>query len=83
MLAAALSVAATKPRGSPSDGLGRDNHVRHHHGLAHLIGEIGSRAAHAALCLVEHQQSVVAISQLAGFPNVIRIERVDAAFALH
>ena len=69
-------------RNAASHRFRRDHNVRQNYGLEHLIREVGSGAADAALNFVENEQSIVTIGQLARRADVVGGERIDAAFAL-
>ena len=60
--------------------LGHGHDVRGHAQL--FVGEQGAGAAHAGLHLVEDEQQAVAIAECADRPQVVRVQRPDAAFAL-
>ena len=65
--AAAFSLATMTPSGRPqASGLAATVTSGRIGGLGQLIGEVGARAAHAALDFVEDQQRVVAVGQFAG-----------------
>ena len=60
---------------------GQRHHVRQNAGP--LVGKPFSGTAHAALHLVNHQQPVVLIAELAGLPKVVVGYGVNAAFTLN
>ena len=70
-------------RNAAGDRLGGDHDVGQNRRVEHLIGEVRSGAADAALDFVEDQQRVVPIGQLARLAHVLGGHRKNAAFALH
>ncbi|MNZ80623.1 hypothetical protein D3C78_992650 [compost metagenome] len=64
-----------------TQALGAGEDVRGH--AVVLVGEQVAATAHAALHLVEHQQCVVLVAQLAGTFQVGLVRRQHAALALH
>ena len=69
-------------RNAAGQRLGGDHDVGHGDVAGALVGEVGAGAAHAALGFVGDQEGVEAVGQFARLGDVLRGERVDAAFAL-
>ena len=64
-----------------AQAFGRGDHVRLQ--VHALVGKVGAGAAVARLHLVEHEQPVVLGSKFAGRPEILGIQRIDAAFTLY
>jgi len=77
-----LPAARHAPIGTPrTQPFGERHHVRQD--AAMLIREPLTGASDAALHLVQHQQPVLFVADLAQLPQIIDVQRADTAFALY